>query len=138
VREDRRPGRRNIIGRNTAESNVGAGAYAGDIVVAVTINAAGFVTRASFAPLAYVVVGALGVWYLRTLRRLGPGQSWDRRRTATWFLGLAIVAFVLVGGMSGWDGNSFTVHASTDAAVGMVAPFALALGAPWLGRSVPD
>jgi cytochrome c oxidase assembly factor CtaG len=99
-------------------------------VLAVTINAAGFVTQTPFAPLPLVVLGALSVWYVGALRRLEPSARWDPWRTAAWFLGIAIVAFSLLGGMAGWDANSFTIHAGTDAAVGMVAPFALALGAP--------
>lgn len=99
-------------------------------MLAVTLNATGFVTRTPFAPLPWVVIVALGVWYLRALRRLEPTERWSSAPTQFWFGGLAIMAVALCSGMAGWDHDSFLIHATTDAAVGLVAPFALALGAP--------
>jgi len=99
-------------------------------VLAVTINAAGFVTRTPFAPLPLVVIVALGLWYARALRRLDEREHWSGRQTVAWFIGLGILAIALCSGMAGWDADSFLIHGATDAAVGMVAPFALALGAP--------
>jgi putative membrane protein len=99
-------------------------------VLAVTINATGFVTRIPFAPLPLVVLVALGLWYVRALGRLGPIEPWTRWRTVAWFVGVGIMAIALCSGMASWDAHSFLIHGATDAAVGMVAPFALALGAP--------
>jgi putative membrane protein len=93
-----------------------------------SITAGGFVTRIRFEPLPLIVVVAALVAY-------GVGVSrfdgrWPAGRTAAWVAGWVLVAFPMLSGMASWDATSFTIHATTDLLVGLLAPICLALAAP--------
>jgi putative membrane protein len=78
-----------------------------------------------------VVVILLAGWYLRAQRRVTrSGESWPALRSVAWFAGVAIIAVATLSGLASWDQTSFSVHATIDVAVAMVAPVFLALGAP--------
>ncbi len=98
--------------------------------VAVAITAGGFVTRTTFEPLPLVVVVAAVALYTVGVRRQLARGAWPAGRTVAWVGGWLMVAVVMLSGMASWDGTSFTVHAVTDTVVGLLAPIALALGAP--------
>ncbi|MEH1098061.1 cytochrome c oxidase assembly protein [Micromonospora sp. CPCC 205561] len=75
-------------------------------------------------PLAAVAVLALG--YLLAVSR--DGRGWRRRRTVAWLTGCAVLA-VALGPVGGGAGDP-RAHMAQHLLLGMVAPLALALGAP--------
>jgi putative membrane protein len=93
-----------------------------------SITVGGFATRIGFEPLPLVVVIAALVSYGVGLSRLD--RPWPVGRTVAWVGGWVLVAFPMLSGMASWDGSSFTIYATTDLLVGLLAPICLALAAP--------
>jgi putative copper resistance protein D len=79
--------------------------------------------------LAVVLFGATlyvaGLWVLR--RR---GDKWPMGRTAAWFVGLVMVFWAGIGGLSQYAHVLFSAHMGSHMILGMVAPILLVLGAP--------
>lgn len=65
---------------------------------------------------------------LRALRR--RGDSWPVLRTASWLVGLAVVAYATTGGMAAYSHVAFSYHMVTHMLLSMVAPIFLVAGAP--------
>lgn len=79
--------------------------------------------------LGLLVMAAL---YLYGVRRLtARGDRWPPHRTIA-FLGggLALMAFVTIGGIGAYDDTLLSVHMTQHMVLGMIAPVFLALGAP--------
>ncbi len=68
------------------------------------------------------VVGVL------TLRR--RGDRWPVGRTVSWFLGLALVGYVTMGGLGVYSHVMFSAHMGAHMVLSMMAPILLVLGAP--------
>jgi cytochrome c oxidase assembly factor CtaG/putative copper export protein len=72
--------------------------------------------------------GALYIAGLATMRR--KGAEWPIGRTASWFVGLAVVAWSTCGGLGEYSHVLFSAHMVAHMALSMVAPIFLVLGAP--------
>ncbi|SEG99921.1 putative copper resistance protein D [Nonomuraea solani] len=60
-------------------------------------------------------------------RRAGP---WPYGRTLAWYAGLALIGFVLLGGVGGYARAMLSIHAVQQVVLTVVAPLLLCLGAP--------
>ncbi|HEX4814663.1 MAG TPA: cytochrome c oxidase assembly protein [Nonomuraea sp.] len=78
-------------------------------------------------PLVLLLLALPAAGYLIGVRRAGP---WPLGRTLAWCAGLALMAFVLLGGVGGYARAMFPVHAAQHVALAVVAPLLLCLGAP--------
>ncbi|MEU4772522.1 cytochrome c oxidase assembly protein [Micromonospora sp. NPDC023644] len=77
-------------------------------------------------PLPLAAVAVLAAGYLLAVSR--DRRGWRRRRTVAWLAGCAVLA-VALGPLAGGPGDP-RVHMVQHLLLGMVAPLALALGAP--------
>jgi putative copper resistance protein D len=80
-----------------------------------------------FAVVAAVLAGlyAAGVWRLR--RR---GDAWPHGRTASWFIGVALLVFATQSGLARYAKVMFDVHMIEHMTLSMVVPIFLVLGGP--------
>ena len=75
-------------------------------------------------------VAALG-WYIVAVRRMGvAGKTWPRFRTASFALGLVVVAYAVEGGIANYERVNFSAHVVQLLLLVDVAPPLLAIGAP--------
>jgi len=80
-------------------------------------------------PLLGVLLSAgLYLWAVLRLRR--RGDAWSPWRTASWLLGVAVIAYAVLGGIAVYDRVLFSAHAVQHMLLATVAPIPLALGAP--------
>jgi putative membrane protein len=95
------------------------------------ITAARIVTDWHGSPVPVLFLVVLSGAYLAGLQRLSArGDAWPVGRTICWFLGVAFIAFALLGGLASYDTTLFSVHMAQHMVLSMVAPIPLALGAP--------
>ncbi len=79
--------------------------------------------------LAFVGLGlALYVRGVLVLRR--RGDDWPVGRTVSWMIGLALIAWAGIGGLSQYSHVLFSAHMVAHMVLSMVAPIFLVLGAP--------
>jgi putative membrane protein len=70
-------------------------------------------------------------WYLRSARRLAAlDRRWSVPRTASFVIGLAVVAYAVEGGIAYYERVNFTTHVVQLLLLTDVAPPLLAAGAP--------
>ncbi|QQM55737.1 cytochrome c oxidase assembly protein [Rhodococcus pyridinivorans] len=73
----------------------------------------------------------LATLYLLGVRRLrAAGRSWPLRRTASWLLGCLVLLLVTSSGIGRYAPAAFSVHLPASAALAIVVPLCLVLGAP--------
>lgn len=87
----------------------------------------------SFTPsgVGLAIVGIGGVAYavgVLTLRR--RDIHWSVLRTASWYVGLALVGYATFGGLGTYSHVMFSAHMASHMVLSMVAPILLVLGAP--------
>ncbi|GGL61327.1 hypothetical protein GCM10010129_01130 [Streptomyces fumigatiscleroticus] len=80
--------------------------------------------------LAVLVCAAVYLRLARRARRRNPARGWSRRRTASFLLGLALVAVALLPPVASFAHADFRGHMVQHLLIGMYAPLALVLGAP--------
>ncbi|GAA3579456.1 cytochrome c oxidase assembly protein [Nonomuraea rosea] len=78
-------------------------------------------------PAVLLLLALPAIGYLLGVRRLA---SWPTSRTLAWYAGLALIAFVLVGGADGYARAMPSVQAVQHVVLSVVAPVLLCLGAP--------
>jgi cytochrome c oxidase assembly factor CtaG len=89
----------------------------------------------TFDPLLGLVLIACGcgyAWAVRTLSRRQSMIAWPRRYTVSFFAGLALTWFVLLGPVGAYDDVFFWAHMTQHIMIMMVAAPLLLLGAPVL------
>ncbi len=89
----------------------------------------------TFDPLLALMLVACGCgygWALRTLSQRKPMIAWPRRYTVSFFAGLALTWFVLLGPVGAYDDIFFWAHMTQHIMIMMVAAPLLLLGAPVL------
>jgi putative membrane protein len=88
-------------------------------------------TEWTVEPVPVLLLVVLAGAYLAGVQRLtSRGDRWPVGRTACWLVGVAIIAFALLSGLATYDTTLFSVHMAQHMLLSMVAPIALALGAP--------
>ncbi|MER7330500.1 MULTISPECIES: cytochrome c oxidase assembly protein [unclassified Micromonospora] len=103
------------------------GDLAGPVPPRRAVTAIAYTGAAAGSPtLPLAVVALLAAGYLFAVSR--DRRGWRRRRTAAWLAGCAVLAAAL-GPLAGGSGDP-RAHAAQHLLLGMVAPLALALGAP--------
>ncbi len=80
-------------------------------------------------PLLGVLLSA-GLYIGAVLRLRRRGDAWSPWRTASWLLGVAVIAYAVLGGIAVYDDVLFSAHAVQHMLLATVAPIPLALGAP--------
>lgn len=84
-----------------------------------------------FALLTFVVLVAVGYWYLNAEWRLAArGRRWPARRTVPFFLGLVSIELAVQSPVATFTGRYFQAHVVQHLLLMVVAPPLLALGAP--------
>ena len=78
------------------------------------------------------MITALVVGYVVGLRRWNTPDSgpWPFWRTLSWSGAMVMLVIALLSGLASWDATDFTIHATIDALVGVMAPVLAAIGAP--------
>ncbi|MGH9105995.1 MAG: cytochrome c oxidase assembly protein [Acidimicrobiales bacterium] len=80
---------------------------------------------------ALAVEVAVLVWYLMSVRRLARGgRRWPGQRTASFVVGLAVLAYLVEGGLAHYQRINFTAHVVQLVLIAYVVPPLLAVGAP--------
>lgn len=100
-----------------------------DLPAAPTIGRLLFGGELAWAPVVGVLLVA-GLYLYGVLRLHRRGVTWSPWRTAAWLLGVAVVAYSVVGGIAVYDDTLFSAHAVQHMLLATVAPVPLALGAP--------
>lgn len=88
-------------------------------------------TKWQLDPIALVVLGALGAWYLAgvaSARR--RGHSWPRRRTVSYLAGLVVAALATNSSIAVYDMALFSAHMMGHLLLVMVTPVLLCSGQP--------
>ncbi|TMR92282.1 cytochrome c oxidase assembly protein [Nonomuraea basaltis] len=80
-----------------------------------------------FAVVAAVLAGLYGAGVLRLRRR---GDAWFWGRTASWFIGVALLVFATQSGLARYAQVMFDVHMIEHMTLSMVVPIFLVLGGP--------
>ncbi|MFD1538424.1 cytochrome c oxidase assembly protein [Nonomuraea guangzhouensis] len=88
-------------------------------------------TEIRLNPLVLLALALPAAAYLAGVRRLArTGDPWPVGRTLAWFAGLAVLAAVLVGGVSGYARAMPSAHALQYTVLHVIGPLLLAFGAP--------
>ena len=96
---------------------------------------AAFLSTWSFDPVlgtGLLLVAAAYVWGIRRAQARQPGQPWPRRYTVSFFAGLGLCWFVLLGPVGAYDETFFWAHMVQHIALMMIIAPLLLLGAPVL------
>ncbi|MFG1685739.1 cytochrome c oxidase assembly protein [Nonomuraea sp. NPDC049269] len=89
------------------------------------------ITEIRLNPLVLLALALPAAGYLAGVRRLArTGDPWPVGRTLAWFAGLAVLAAVLVGGVSGYARAMPSAHALQYTVLNVIGPLLLAFGAP--------
>lgn len=80
-----------------------------------------------FATLAAILGGLYGAGVVRLRHR---GDKWPWGRTASWFIGVAILVLATQSGVARYSPVLFSVHMSEHMVLSMLVPIFLVLGAP--------
>jgi putative membrane protein len=85
---------------------------------------------APFAPAALLVYAAAAFYLWGVFRLRARGDRWGPGRTATFLIGLLLIASVTASGLEVYDTTLVSVHMVQHMVLSMLAPIFLALGAP--------
>lgn len=89
------------------------------------------VTESALDVLPAVLIVLVAGLYITGVHRLARrGRSWSAARTTSFMAGVAALAVGTQSGLASYDNVLFSAHAAQHVAIGVVAPFFLALGAP--------
>ncbi len=89
------------------------------------------VSRSALAVPSALLIITCGVLYVLGVRRLrARGRRWSIARSAAFGSGLLVLAIATQSGVAAYGHVLFSAHVVEHVAIGMVAPFLLALGAP--------
>jgi cytochrome c oxidase assembly factor CtaG len=133
--------RSTLLGQVPGAVLVGAGILAlapvalahGGIVPDAPPTPASLVLGWTFDPTVWLPsIVALLLWRSGVARanRAHPGRPVDRRRTAAWIAGIAVILFALDSGIARYDTTLFSVHMVQHMLLTMVAPPLLLLAGP--------
>jgi putative copper resistance protein D len=101
------------------------------MVLALALTPLDFFSKIRFHPVPLVAIAALAVWYRRRVRTLsGRGGRWPPLRSASWALGVLVLAAATLSGLDAYTATSFSVHAVAQLGIFMIAPVFLCLAAP--------
>lgn len=105
-----------------------------DLPVALPpLTGPGLLTHFALDPVMLLAAIGAGFWYLRGLRRLARarhGLSWPRRRTGSFFAGLALTAWVSCGSFQAYYPSLYWVWTAQILTLLLVAPILLVAGQP--------
>ncbi len=89
-----------------------------------------FTHATPLAPAALLVYASAGLYLWGVFRMRARGDRWPAGRTATFLIGLVLIAAVTASGLERYDTTLLSVHMLQHMVLSMLAPIFLALGAP--------